>query len=76
MGAKMATLGPIIAQQRPDIWLELARLRWPLKEVYAEVTRVSKPISDGPISPKAKGEAKVSREEWIKSLGRSLKEKK
>jgi digeranylgeranylglycerophospholipid reductase len=76
VGAKMATLGPIIAQERPDIWLELTHLRWPLKEVYAEVTKVSKPISDGPVSPKARREAGVSRETWVKSLGRSLKEKK
>ena len=76
MGARMAMLGPIIAQQRPDIWLELTRLRWPLKEVYAEVTRVSKAISDGPISPKKRSEAGATREVWIKSLGRSLKEKK
>jgi len=76
MGAKMATLGPILAQHRPDIWLKVTKLRWPLKEVYADVTRVSKPISDGPISPKARSQAGVPREDWIKSLGRYLKERK
>jgi hypothetical protein len=76
MGAKMATLQPVIAQERPDIWLELVRLRWPLKEVYSEVTKISKPISDGPIAPKARGYPGTSREAWVKSLGRFLKEKK
>ena len=76
MGAKMATLGPLIAQHRPDIWLQLTKLRWPLKEVYAEVTRLSKPISDGPVSPKKRSEAGASPEAWTKSLRRYLKEKK
>jgi len=73
----MATLQPVIAQERPDIWLELVRLRWPLKEVYAEVTNLSKPIFDiSGLTPKARPEAKVSREAWVKSLGRFLREKK
>lgn len=76
MGVKMSTLAPIIAQQRTDIWLELTRLRWPLKEVYAEVTRLSKPISEGPISPKARSEAGASPSEWLRSLRRYLREKK
>jgi flavin-dependent dehydrogenase len=77
MGAKMATLTPIIAQERPDIWHELVRLRWPLKEVYAEVTNISKPIFDIPgLTPKARPLAQVGREAWVKSLGRFLREKK
>jgi len=77
MGAKMATLTPIIAQERPDIWHELVRLRWPLKEVYAEVTNASKPVFDIPgLTPKARPEVKMPREAWVKSLGRFLKEKK
>jgi len=76
MGAKMATLQPIIAQQRPDIWLQLTKLRWPLKEVYADVTRRSKPISDGPVSPKKRSEAGASSDAWLKSLKRYLREKK
>jgi digeranylgeranylglycerophospholipid reductase len=77
MGAKMATLTPVIAQERPDIWHELVRLRWPLKEVYGEVTDVSKPIFDIPgLIPKARPKAKVGREAWVKSFGRFLKEKK
>ena len=76
MGAKMATLTPIIAQERPDIWHELVRLRWPLKEVYAEVTDISKPVFDMPLTPKPRPSAKQPREAWVKSLGRFLKEKK
>ena len=76
VGARMATLTPIIAQERPEIWMELVRLRWPLKEVYSEITRISKPISDGPVAPKAPGYPGTPREAWVKSLGRFLREKK
>jgi len=78
MGAKMATLTPIIAQERPDIWMDLVRLRWPLKEVYAEVTRLSRAISDGPVAPRKRSpsEAGATRDAWVKSLGRFLREKK
>jgi flavin-dependent dehydrogenase len=76
VGARMATLTPIIAQERPDVWTELVRLRWPLKEVYAEVTDISQPVFDMPLTPKPRPTAKQPREAWVKSLSRFLREKK
>ncbi|MEE8618603.1 MAG: NAD(P)/FAD-dependent oxidoreductase [Dehalococcoidales bacterium] len=76
VGARMATLTPIIAQERPDVWTELVRLRWPLKEVYAEVTDISQPVFDMPLTPKPRATAKQPREAWVKSLSRFLREKK
>ena len=40
----MGEPGPTIAAERPDMLPKLAKLRMPLKEVYAEVTSLSKPV--------------------------------
>jgi flavin-dependent dehydrogenase len=44
MGRKMGELGPTIAAERPDLLPKLGKLRTPLKEVYAEATKLSKPV--------------------------------
>jgi flavin-dependent dehydrogenase len=44
MGRTMGQLAPTIQKERPDIFQKLGRLRIPLKEVYAEVTKISKPV--------------------------------
>jgi len=44
MGRKMGELAPIIQKEKPDIFQKLGKLRVPLKEVYAEVTKLSKPV--------------------------------
>lgn len=44
MGRKMGELAPIIQRERPDIFKKLGKLRIPLKEVYAEVTKISQPV--------------------------------
>ncbi|MCX8126826.1 MAG: hypothetical protein N3E40_06815, partial [Dehalococcoidia bacterium] len=46
MGRKLGELGPIIAKERPDLLPKMAKLRLPLKEVYAEVTKISRPVVD------------------------------
>ena len=46
MGRKLGELGPIIARERPDIVQKMGKLRIPLKEVYAEVTKISRPVID------------------------------
>jgi len=45
MGRRTAQLAPIIQEKRPDIFQKLGKLRMPLKEVYAEVTRISQPVT-------------------------------
>ena len=45
MGRTMGGLAPIIEKERPDIFQKLGKLRAPLKEVYADVTKQSKPVS-------------------------------
>jgi len=45
MGHTMAELVPIIQKERPDIFQKLGKLRLPLREIYAEVTKISKPVS-------------------------------
>ncbi len=44
MGRTMGKLGPTIARERPDIVQKMGKLRIPLKEAYAEITRLSKPV--------------------------------
>ncbi|MEW6142334.1 MAG: FAD-dependent monooxygenase [Chloroflexota bacterium] len=46
MGRTLGALGPTIAKERPDLLPKMGKLRLPLKEVYAEVTRISKPVVD------------------------------
>ncbi len=46
MGRTLGALGPTIAKERPDLLPKMGKLRLPLKEVYAEVTRISKPLVD------------------------------
>jgi len=44
MGRKMGELAPIIQKERPDIFQKLGKLRIPVKEVYADITKISKPV--------------------------------
>jgi flavin-dependent dehydrogenase len=46
MGRVLGGLGPTIAKERPDLLPKMGKLRLPLKEVYAEVTKISKPLID------------------------------
>jgi len=40
----MGELGPMMAAERPDLLPRLGKLRMTLKEVYAEMTELSKPM--------------------------------
>lgn len=44
MGRKMAELRPTITVERPNLLPKLGKLRTPLKEAYAEVTKLPKPV--------------------------------
>jgi len=44
VGRAMGELAPTIQSERPDIFQKLGKLRIPLKDVYAEVTAISKPV--------------------------------
>jgi flavin-dependent dehydrogenase len=45
MGTAMAKVIPIIQQERPEILQKLARMGLPPTEIYAEVAKLSKPVS-------------------------------
>jgi len=44
MGPVLAKAMPIIEQERPDIFQKLQRRRLPVTEIYAELTKISKPV--------------------------------
>jgi len=45
VGQAMAKVMPIIQQERPDILQKLQRRSLPATEIYAEVDKLSKPVS-------------------------------
>jgi hypothetical protein len=46
MGKVIGALGPTIAKERPDIIAKMGKLRIPLKDLYAPITKTSKPVVD------------------------------
>jgi flavin-dependent dehydrogenase len=46
MGKVIGAYGPVIAKERPDIMAKMGKLRIPLKELYAPITKTSKPVID------------------------------
>ena len=45
MGQAMAKVMPTIQQERPEVFQKLRRMSLPPTQIYAEVTKISKPVS-------------------------------